>query len=61
MEAKIVCLLLTSWKLSTLLQNGVVSLIDCTLMEEPEGTDDESKSLRAVNVYQSQSNVYFYL
>uniref|UniRef100_A0A3P9JXS1 Ras protein specific guanine nucleotide releasing factor 1 n=1 Tax=Oryzias latipes TaxID=8090 RepID=A0A3P9JXS1_ORYLA len=24
-------------------KNGVVSLIDCTLMEEPEGTDDESK------------------
>lgn len=23
------------------LQNGVVSLIDCTLMEDPEGTDDE--------------------
>uniref|UniRef100_A0A3B3UVG1 Ras protein specific guanine nucleotide releasing factor 1 n=1 Tax=Poecilia latipinna TaxID=48699 RepID=A0A3B3UVG1_9TELE len=27
-----------------LTKNGVVSLIDCTLMEEPEGTDDESKS-----------------
>ncbi|XP_023667016.1 ras-specific guanine nucleotide-releasing factor 1 isoform X1 [Paramormyrops kingsleyae] len=26
-----------------LTKNGVVSLIDCTLMEEPEGTDDESK------------------
>uniref|UniRef100_A0A8C6L3L8 Ras protein specific guanine nucleotide releasing factor 1 n=1 Tax=Nothobranchius furzeri TaxID=105023 RepID=A0A8C6L3L8_NOTFU len=25
-------------------KNGVVSLIDCTLMEEPEGTDDECKS-----------------
>uniref|UniRef100_A0A8C2XE93 Ras protein specific guanine nucleotide releasing factor 1 n=1 Tax=Cyclopterus lumpus TaxID=8103 RepID=A0A8C2XE93_CYCLU len=24
--------------------NGVVSLIDCTLMEDPEGTDDEYKS-----------------
>ncbi|RXM91190.1 Ras-specific guanine nucleotide-releasing factor 1 [Acipenser ruthenus] len=23
--------------------NGVISLIDCTLMEEPEGTDEESK------------------
>lgn len=22
-------------------QNGVVSLIDCTLMEDPEGTDEE--------------------
>uniref|UniRef100_H2LVV0 Ras protein specific guanine nucleotide releasing factor 1 n=1 Tax=Oryzias latipes TaxID=8090 RepID=H2LVV0_ORYLA len=27
-----------------LTKNGVVSLIDCTLMEEPEGTDDEYKS-----------------
>ncbi|KAA0714906.1 Ras-specific guanine nucleotide-releasing factor 1 [Triplophysa tibetana] len=27
-----------------LTKNGVVSLIDCTLIEEPEGTDDESKS-----------------
>ncbi|KAA8590122.1 hypothetical protein FQN60_014056 [Etheostoma spectabile] len=27
-----------------LTKNGVVSLIDCTLMEDPEGTDDESKS-----------------
>ncbi|KAG9340728.1 hypothetical protein JZ751_020320 [Albula glossodonta] len=27
-----------------LTKNGVVSLIDCTLMEEPEGTEDESKS-----------------
>ncbi|KAM7406361.1 hypothetical protein PAMP_000742 [Pampus punctatissimus] len=27
-------------------KNGVVSLIDCTLMEEPEGTDDESKGER---------------
>ncbi|KAI1889429.1 hypothetical protein AGOR_G00162780 [Albula goreensis] len=26
-----------------LTKNGVVSLIDCTLMEEPEGTDDEVK------------------
>lgn len=26
-------------------QNGVVSLIDCTLMEEPEGTDDECECL----------------
>lgn len=26
-----------------LLQNGVVSLIDCTLMEELEGTDEEGK------------------
>jgi hypothetical protein len=24
-------------------QNGVVSLIDCTLLEDPEGTDDECK------------------
>uniref|UniRef100_A0A8C5NHW9 Ras-specific guanine nucleotide-releasing factor 1-like n=1 Tax=Gouania willdenowi TaxID=441366 RepID=A0A8C5NHW9_GOUWI len=28
-------------------KNGVVSLIDCTLMEEPEGTDDESKGERS--------------
>uniref|UniRef100_A0A6Q2WSX5 Ras protein specific guanine nucleotide releasing factor 1 n=1 Tax=Esox lucius TaxID=8010 RepID=A0A6Q2WSX5_ESOLU len=28
-----------------LTKNGVVSLIDCTLMEEPEGTDDESEHL----------------
>ncbi|CAG02359.1 unnamed protein product, partial [Tetraodon nigroviridis] len=28
-------------------KNGVVSLIDCTLMEEPEGTDDESKAERS--------------
>ncbi|PWA14203.1 hypothetical protein CCH79_00012223 [Gambusia affinis] len=27
-----------------LTKNGVVSLIDCTLMEEPEGTDDECKT-----------------
>uniref|UniRef100_A0A8C1E775 Ras protein specific guanine nucleotide releasing factor 1 n=1 Tax=Cyprinus carpio carpio TaxID=630221 RepID=A0A8C1E775_CYPCA len=27
-----------------LTKNGVVSLIDCTLIEEPEGTDDEYKS-----------------
>eukprot|EP00066_Takifugu_rubripes_P004035 XP_003967091.1 PREDICTED: ras-specific guanine nucleotide-releasing factor 1 [Takifugu rubripes] len=27
-----------------LTKNGVVSLIDCTLLEDPEGTDDESKS-----------------
>uniref|UniRef100_A0AAQ5YUD0 Ras protein specific guanine nucleotide releasing factor 1 n=1 Tax=Amphiprion ocellaris TaxID=80972 RepID=A0AAQ5YUD0_AMPOC len=27
-----------------LTKNGVVSLIDCTLMEDPEGTDDEYKS-----------------
>lgn len=27
------------------LQNGVVSLIDCTLMEDPEGTDDEGECL----------------
>lgn len=27
------------------LQNGVVSLIDCTLMEDPEGTDDECECL----------------
>ncbi|XP_058851503.1 ras-specific guanine nucleotide-releasing factor 1 isoform X2 [Acipenser ruthenus] len=26
-----------------LTKNGVISLIDCTLMEEPEGTDEESK------------------
>ncbi|XP_041081929.1 ras-specific guanine nucleotide-releasing factor 1 isoform X2 [Polyodon spathula] len=26
-----------------LTKNGVMSLIDCTLMEEPEGTDEESK------------------
>ena len=26
-------------------QNGVVSLIDCTLMEDPEGTDDECEFL----------------
>lgn len=25
-------------------QNGVVSLIDCTLLEDPEGTDDECKN-----------------
>ncbi|KAL0977988.1 hypothetical protein UPYG_G00164360 [Umbra pygmaea] len=29
-----------------LTKNGVVSLIDCTLMEEQEGTDDESKPER---------------
>uniref|UniRef100_A0AAX7SXG8 Ras protein specific guanine nucleotide releasing factor 1 n=1 Tax=Astatotilapia calliptera TaxID=8154 RepID=A0AAX7SXG8_ASTCA len=28
-------------------KNGVVSLIDCTLIEEPEGTDDESKGERS--------------
>uniref|UniRef100_A0A3Q2Z5X2 Ras protein specific guanine nucleotide releasing factor 1 n=1 Tax=Hippocampus comes TaxID=109280 RepID=A0A3Q2Z5X2_HIPCM len=28
-------------------KNGVVSLIDCTLMEDPEGTDDESKGERS--------------
>uniref|UniRef100_A0A8D3EEA1 Ras-specific guanine nucleotide-releasing factor 1 n=1 Tax=Scophthalmus maximus TaxID=52904 RepID=A0A8D3EEA1_SCOMX len=28
-------------------KNGVASLIDCTLMEEPEGTDDESKGERS--------------
>ncbi|XP_016376735.1 ras-specific guanine nucleotide-releasing factor 1-like [Sinocyclocheilus rhinocerous] len=37
-----------SWSLGKfkkeILTNGVVSLIDCTLIEEPEGTDDESKS-----------------
>lgn len=27
------------------LQNGVVSLIDCTLMEDPEGTDDECECI----------------
>lgn len=27
------------------LQNGVVSLIDCTLVEDPEGTDDECECL----------------
>uniref|UniRef100_A0A8C4ICG2 Ras-specific guanine nucleotide-releasing factor 1 n=1 Tax=Dicentrarchus labrax TaxID=13489 RepID=A0A8C4ICG2_DICLA len=29
-------------------KNGVVSLIDCTLMEEPEGTDDECKLLHHI-------------
>ncbi|CDQ72330.1 unnamed protein product [Oncorhynchus mykiss] len=28
--------------------NGVVSLIDCTLLEDPEGTDDESKPDKGV-------------
>uniref|UniRef100_A0A6Q2X066 Ras protein specific guanine nucleotide releasing factor 1 n=1 Tax=Esox lucius TaxID=8010 RepID=A0A6Q2X066_ESOLU len=32
-----------------LTKNGVVSLIDCTLMEEPEGTDDESKPDRPLD------------
>ncbi|KAG2470422.1 RGRF1 factor, partial [Polypterus senegalus] len=27
-----------------LTKNGVISLIDCTLVEEPEGTDDEAKT-----------------
>uniref|UniRef100_A0A3Q2CCL9 Ras protein specific guanine nucleotide releasing factor 1 n=1 Tax=Cyprinodon variegatus TaxID=28743 RepID=A0A3Q2CCL9_CYPVA len=30
-----------------LTKNGVVSLIDCTLMEEPEGTDEEFKGERS--------------
>ncbi|XP_014004049.1 ras-specific guanine nucleotide-releasing factor 1 [Salmo salar] len=31
-----------------LTKNGVVSLIDCTLLEDPEGTDDESKPDKGV-------------
>lgn len=35
----------------TLLQNGVVSLIDCTLMEEPEGTEEECKLVTDIKCF----------
>lgn len=40
------------------LQNGVVSLIDCTLMEDPEGTDDECECFIHVAAYINMHHMY---
>lgn len=34
-----------SWSLPCLFQNGVISLIDCTLVEDTESTDEDSMYL----------------